>query len=90
MGFDDFSPLGTKETGGSAALTMWMEFMKVALEGQPEALPREPHIPTPPAEEVDHDHEDTARLLDPQRERDGDDDAAPSRRDEAQAHDERQ
>jgi len=42
MGFDDNSPLGAKETGGSAALTMWMEFMKAALAEEPEALPKEP------------------------------------------------
>ena len=42
MGFDDFSPLGAKETGGRAALGMWIDFMGAALEGEPEALPREP------------------------------------------------
>ena len=42
MGFDDFSPLGSKETGGHAALGMWIDFMGVALEGEPEDLPEEP------------------------------------------------
>ncbi len=42
MGFDDFSPLGSKETGGRAALGMWVDFMGTALEGVPEALPKEP------------------------------------------------
>lgn len=42
MGFDDNSPLGAKETGGSAALTLWMEFMKVALANEPQVLPKEP------------------------------------------------
>lgn len=42
MGFDDFSPLGPKETGGRAALGMWIDFMGAALEGEPEALPLEP------------------------------------------------
>lgn len=42
MGFDDNAPLGAKETGGSAALTMWMEFMKVFLANEPQVLPKEP------------------------------------------------
>ncbi|HEY8096712.1 MAG TPA: penicillin-binding protein 1A, partial [Methylobacter sp.] len=37
VGFDDFSPLGSSETGGVAALPMWIEFMQVALKGVPEA-----------------------------------------------------
>jgi penicillin-binding protein 1A len=32
IGFDDFSPLGNFETGGVAALPMWIEFMQVALK----------------------------------------------------------
>lgn len=36
VGFDDFSPLGNKETGGVAALPMWVEFMQTALKGTPE------------------------------------------------------
>ncbi|MGR9099028.1 MAG: penicillin-binding protein 1A [Gammaproteobacteria bacterium] len=36
VGFDDSSPLGSKETGGEAALPMWMNFMKVALKDLPE------------------------------------------------------
>jgi penicillin-binding protein 1A len=42
MGFDDFSSLGHKETGGRAALGMWVHFMREALDGEPEALPLEP------------------------------------------------
>jgi len=42
MGFDDFSPLGSKETGGRAALGMWITFMDAALENEPQALPVEP------------------------------------------------
>jgi penicillin-binding protein 1A len=42
MGFDDYAPLGRRETGGRAALGMWMAFMKTALEGQPDVLPEEP------------------------------------------------
>lgn len=37
VGFDDFSPLGNAETGGVAALPMWIEFMRVALKDTPEA-----------------------------------------------------
>jgi len=36
IGFDDFSPLGNLETGGVAALPMWIEFMQTALKGIPE------------------------------------------------------
>ncbi|MGZ4977946.1 MAG: penicillin-binding protein 1A [Methylobacter sp.] len=36
IGFDDFSPLGNSETGGVAALPMWIEFMRVALKDTPE------------------------------------------------------
>jgi len=42
MGFDDFSPLGSRETGGSAALGMWIDFMREALDGEPEAVPERP------------------------------------------------
>ena len=37
LGFDNSHPLGKGETGGKAALPMWVEFMKTALEGVPEA-----------------------------------------------------
>lgn len=41
VGFDRFKPLGNRETGGRAALPMWIDYMKVALEGMPESiLPR--------------------------------------------------
>ncbi|MDO9424619.1 MAG: penicillin-binding protein 1A [Methylobacter sp.] len=33
VGFDDFSPLGNRETGGVTALPMWVDFMKTALKG---------------------------------------------------------
>ena len=42
VGFDDFSPLGNRETGGRAALPMWVEFMRGALEGVPESTLEEP------------------------------------------------
>jgi membrane carboxypeptidase/penicillin-binding protein len=37
IGFDDFSPLGQDETGGQAAIGMWVDFMRAALAGRPEA-----------------------------------------------------
>ncbi len=41
VGFDDYQPLGNRETGAQAALPMWIDFMRVALEGRPEStLPR--------------------------------------------------
>ena len=36
MGFDQLKPLGSKETGSSAALPLWIDYMKVALAGKPE------------------------------------------------------
>ena len=42
VGFDDFSPLGNRETGGRAALPMWITFMESALAGVPEAALPEP------------------------------------------------
>lgn len=36
IGFDQLKPLGSKETGSSAALPVWIDFMKVALAGKPE------------------------------------------------------
>lgn len=35
IGFDSHAPLGDKETGARAALPIWMEFMRRALEGHP-------------------------------------------------------
>jgi penicillin-binding protein 1A len=37
MGFDQPRPLGRGETGGVTALPIWMQYMAVALRGQPEA-----------------------------------------------------
>ncbi len=42
VGFDQIRPLGSVETGGRAALPMWIDYMRVALEGTPESLPIEP------------------------------------------------
>ena len=41
VGFDDSSPLGHRETGGTAALPMWIEFMQEALKDIPE-IPLDP------------------------------------------------
>lgn len=42
MGFDNNDPLGRGESGGRAALPIWIDFMREALRDQPEA-----HIPRP-------------------------------------------
>ncbi|MGB0712565.1 MAG: penicillin-binding transpeptidase domain-containing protein, partial [Gammaproteobacteria bacterium] len=45
VGFDQIKPLGASETGGRAALPIWIEFMKTALRDMPEmALPEPPGI----------------------------------------------
>lgn len=38
LGFDSSKPLGEEETGGQAALPMWMHFMREALKDVPEHL----------------------------------------------------
>lgn len=38
MGFDGFTPLGRGESGGRAALGVWMDFMGEALKDKPEAV----------------------------------------------------
>ncbi|WIO75007.1 PBP1A family penicillin-binding protein [Porticoccaceae bacterium LTM1] len=42
VGFDDNRPLGRGEYGGTAALPIWIDFMKTALDGIPEQMPRQP------------------------------------------------
>ena len=42
VGFDAFRPLGGRETGARAALPMWIEYMKIALEYIPESIMKEP------------------------------------------------
>ena len=42
VGFDQPSPLGRREYGSSAALPMWIDFMKVALRNVPESYLPEP------------------------------------------------
>jgi penicillin-binding protein 1A len=38
LGFDKFLPLGSGETGSRAALPIWIDYMRVALEGMPESI----------------------------------------------------
>jgi len=42
VGFDNQRPMGRRETGGRAALPMWINFMRVALDGMPENLQEQP------------------------------------------------
>lgn len=42
VGFDKLSPLGRQETGGRAALPMWIRFMAEALKEEPERILEEP------------------------------------------------
>jgi penicillin-binding protein 1A len=39
VGFDNHDPLGRYEVGGKAALPIWIEFMRVALQGVPDLVP---------------------------------------------------
>jgi penicillin-binding protein 1A len=43
VGFDKNTPLGNNEYGGTAALPIWMDYMRAALQGKPEK-----HRPQPP------------------------------------------
>lgn len=49
VGFDRVAPMGRAETGGKAALPMWIEFMDVALKLEPY---NKEAVPTPPADLV--------------------------------------
>ena len=42
VGFDKFRPLGTRETGGRAALPMWIDYMRAALKGMPQSIMQRP------------------------------------------------
>jgi len=42
VGFDNQRSMGNRETGGRAALPMWIDFMRVALDGMPENLQEQP------------------------------------------------
>ena len=47
VGFDRVQPLGNGETGGRAALPMWVDYMGQALQGEPESsLPPPPGLVT--------------------------------------------
>ncbi len=47
VGFDQVQPLGFGETGGRAALPMWIEYMKTALQDVPSSsLPQPPDLVT--------------------------------------------
>jgi penicillin-binding protein 1A len=47
VGFDQMTQLGAGETGGKAALPMWLGYMRVALQGVPEStLPQPPGLVT--------------------------------------------
>jgi penicillin-binding protein 1A len=56
IGFDQNQPLGKGETGGRAALPMWIDYMRVALDGMPE----KPLIP-PPGIVTAHVHRETGK-----------------------------
>jgi penicillin-binding protein 1A len=42
VGFDNQKPLGSRETGGRAALPMWIDYMRDALQGLPVNLEEQP------------------------------------------------
>jgi penicillin-binding protein 1A len=42
VGFDQFRPLGGDSQGGRTAIPMWVDFMREALAGMPERLPKRP------------------------------------------------
>ena len=42
IGFDQLKPLGAKEAGSSAALPIWIDFMRTALAGKPEKQLKRP------------------------------------------------
>jgi penicillin-binding protein 1A len=42
VGFDNPQPLGSSETGARAALPMWIDYMREALRGRPEAAMKQP------------------------------------------------
>lgn len=42
VGFDKIRSLGNRETGGKAALPIWIDFMRYALNGKPEAPLKQP------------------------------------------------
>jgi len=54
IGFDEKKSLGAKETGARAALPVWIDFMKVALQGKdPGDFQPMPQAPSAPVQRVD-------------------------------------
>ena len=39
VGFDSYTPLGRREFGGTAALPIWIDYMRAALVDSPDQLP---------------------------------------------------
>lgn len=63
LGFDQNTPLGNSEYGGSAALPIWIDFMKIALRDRPaKTRPQPPGIV---AVKIDADTGERARIDDP-------------------------
>ena len=60
VGFDRNLPLGKGETGGRAALPMWIDYMRVVLDGMTE----EPLV-TPPGIVTTHIHRETGKPVAP-------------------------
>ena len=44
VGFDDYGPLGRREFGGTAALPIWIDYMREALPAPQPAIPMPPGI----------------------------------------------
>jgi penicillin-binding protein 1A len=42
VGFDSHEPMGRNEVGGKAALPIWIDYMRVALQGVPDKAPEIP------------------------------------------------
>jgi penicillin-binding protein 1A len=60
LGFDDTTTLGRQEYGGTAALPVWIEFMRQALRGRPEV-----NQPQPPGLVTVRIDPDTGKRADP-------------------------
>ena len=64
VGFDDTHPLGNAETGGRAALPMWIDFMRAALQGLPDHSFEQP--PGLVTVRIDPEHRPACRQQGPQ------------------------
>ena len=62
VGFDNYTPLGRREFGGTAALPIWIEFMRAALQRQPRLNAR-----CPPASSMSASTRTRAIAADPVR-----------------------